>query len=266
MKTAVDPRIHARRTQVRETWARRRLRWIVGLVGLVIGGGIGFALLQSPWLAVREVRVFGAVNAPVAGILADHGVIEGVPTISVRPSAIEDALERDPWVAIAEVRVTWPGTVEATVIERIPAGWIESTSGWLLVSADGVAVAGGVPAAGEPMVEATVGPLVLGQVIEDADVVAAFEFLALLPPELAVGASVRTTAMGLEAVVADHRVLLGNRRDMEAKAATLTVMLDGAVTDGATVNVVSPLRPAITNPRPLVEGTGEDASSSDDSG
>ncbi len=266
MKTAVDPRINARRTQVRETWARRRLRWIVGLVGLVIGGGIGFALLQSPWLAVREVRVFGAVNAPVAGILADHGVAEGVPTISVRPSAIEEALERDPWVAIAEVRVTWPGTVEATVIERIPAGWIETSTGWLLVSADGVAVAAGTPAAGEPVVEAVVGPIAPGQAIDDSDVVAAFEFLALLPPEFAVGAAVRTTAMGLEATVADHRVLLGNRRDMEAKAATLTAMLDEGVTAGATVNIVSPLRPAIANPRPLVEGTGEDASSFDDSG
>ena len=266
MKTAVDPRIHARRTQVRETWARRRLRWIVGLLAVVIGGGIGFALLQSPWLAIRDVRVFGAVNAPVAGILADHGVTEGAPTISIRPGAVEEALERDPWVAIAEVRVTWPGTVEATVVERIPAGWIETPDGWLLVSADGVAVAGGSPAAGEPVVEAPVGPLVVGQAIEDADVVAAFEFRALLRPELAVAAEVRTTAMGLEATVAAHRVLLGNRRDMEAKAATLSAMLDGGVADGATVNIVSPLRPAIANPRPLVEGTGEDTSTSDDSG
>jgi hypothetical protein len=53
---------------------------------------------------------------------------------------------------------------------------------------------------------------------------------------------------------------------MEAKAATLTAMLDDGVAAGATVNVVSPLRPAITNPRPLVEGTGEDTSTSDDSG
>lgn len=266
MKTALDPRIHARRTQVRETWARRRLRWIVGLVGLVIGGGIGFALLQSPWLAVREVRVFGAVNAPVAGILTHQGVTEGVPTISIRPTAVEEALERDPWVAIAEVRVTWPGTVEATVIERIPAGWIETSDGWRLVSADGAVVAAGSPAVGEPVVEAIVGPLALGQAIEDADVVAAFEFLAVLPAELAVGATVRTTAMGLEATVADHRVLLGNRRDMEAKAATLSAMLDQGVTAGATVNIVSPHRPAISNPQPLVEGTGEDTSTSDDSG
>jgi hypothetical protein len=72
--------------------------------------------------------------------------------------------------------------------------------------------------------------------------------------------------MGLEASIAEHRVLLGNRRDMEAKAATLTAMLDAGVAPGATVNIVSPLRPAITNPRLLVEGTGEDTSTSDDSG
>jgi cell division septal protein FtsQ len=266
VKTAVDPRIHARRTQVRETWARRRLRWIVALVAIVIGAGIGFALLQSPWLAVRNVRVFGAVNSPVADILSDHHIVEGVPTVSVRPAAIEDALERDPWVAIADVRVTWPGTVEATVVERVPAGWIETTAGWMLVSADGVAVAAGAPTAGEPVVEAPIGPLGLGDTIADEDVVAAFEFLALLTPELAVDARVRTTSMGLEATLSEHPVLLGNRRDMEAKAATLAAMLEAGVPEGATVNVVSPLRPAVSNPQPLIESTGEDVSSSDDSG
>jgi cell division septal protein FtsQ len=266
VKTVIDPRINARRTQVRETWARRRLRWIVALISIVIGVGIGIALVQSPWLAVRTVRVFGDVHAPVVDILADHRVTAGVPTISIRPSVIEAAIERDPWVAIAEVKVTWPGTVEATVIERVPAGWIDTPAGWILVSADGVAVATGAPGRGEPLVEATIGPLVPGDEIADPDIVAGFEFLALLPPEFAAGASVRDAALGLEATVAGHRVLLGNRRDMEAKAATLVAMLGDGITDGATVNIVSPTRPAVANPQPLVEGTGEDVSSSDDSG
>jgi len=266
VKTAVDPRITARRTQVRETWARRRLRWIVALLALVIGVGIGNALVQSPWLALRTVEVFGAVHAPVDAILARQNVVAGVPTLSVRPSLVEEALERNPWVAAADVHVTWPGTVEVSVIERVPAGWLNARSGWVLVAADGVAVARGAPVPGEPVVRAQIAELAPGQAVDDAEVTAAFVFLALLPPEMAVGATVRTSALGLEATVAGHRIMLGNRRDMEAKTATVVAMLEAGVSAGATLNVVSPSRPALSNPGLLVEGTREDASVSDDTG
>jgi cell division septal protein FtsQ len=266
MSVSVDPRLADRRRQVRETWARRRLRWIVALVSVVIGAGIGLALVRSPWLAVRSVTVFGAVHAEVLPILEAQNVVAGVPTVSIRPSAIEEALERDPWVAYAEVRVTWPGTIEATVAERIPAGWVEVDGNWMLVSSEGVAVASGTPTRGEPIVRADIGALRLGERIEDPDAIGAFTFLAHLPAELAVDAEVSVGVFGIEASIAGHDVVLGNRRDMDAKVDTLVAVLAAGVEDGFAINLVSPNRPAVSDPRPVVEGTGEDVSSFDDSG
>jgi len=266
MSVSVDPRLADRRRQVRETWARRRLRWIVALVSVVIGAGIGFALVQSPWLAVRSVTVYGAVNADVMPILEAHSVVAGVPTISIRPAVVEEALLRNPWVAYAEVHVTWPGSVEATVAERTPAGWVDVGDGWMLVSSEGFALATGAPTDGEPVANVSADQLRVGDRIEDAEAVGALAFLAALPPELAVGATAKVGVFGIEATVAGHRVLLGNRRDMDAKVATLVAMFEAGVEDGFEINLVSADRPAVSDPRPVVEGTGEDPSSSDDSG
>ncbi len=266
MSLSVDPRLADRRREVREGWARRRLRWIMALVAIVIGAGIGLALVRSPWLAVRTVSVFGAANADVAPVLETQNVVPGVPTISVRPAVIEAALERDPWVARAEVRVTWPGTVEATVVERVPAGWIETEAGWVLVAADGVALIRGEPTPGEPVVRERVPALAPGEEVPDEELLAALAFLARLPADMAVGAEVSIGAAGIEATVAGHAVLLGNRRDMDAKAATLVAMLGAGLDDGTAINLISPSRPAVSYPQPVVEGTGEDVSSFDDSG
>ncbi|HSF85214.1 MAG TPA: FtsQ-type POTRA domain-containing protein [Acidimicrobiia bacterium] len=266
MSVSVDPRLAARRQQVQESWARRRLRWIVGLVGVVIVVGVAVALLQSPWLAVRTINVSGASNADVAPVLAAHDVVAGVPTISVRSGEIETSLRTDPWVAQADVSVTWPGTVEITVLERTAAAWVQGPAGWWLVSADGVVLTDGTPGAGEPVVYAGLGGLSAGMRIERPDIVGAFEFLALLPPDLAVGATAEVTLEGIEVLVQGHQVLAGNYRDIPAKVATAVAMLERGVEEGWTVNVISPERPGTLNPQPVVEGTGEDVSSSDDSG
>jgi cell division protein FtsQ len=266
MSVHVDPRLAARRRQVREGWARRRLRWIVGLVTLVLIAGIGIALFQSPWLAVRTVSVFGVAQAPVAEVLEAHDLVAGVPTVSVRPAVVEEALLANPWVARAEVRVTWPGAVEVTILEREPSAWIELDAGWAQVASDGVVLEVGQPDDDAPRVTALVGSAGPGDRIEDAGVVGAIEFLGLLPSRFAVGASATVTALGIEARVAGHDVLLGNERDIPEKVATLTALLESPLEPEATLNIISPVRPSVTNPQPLVEDTEEDVSSSDDSG
>lgn len=267
MSVSVDPRLEARRQQVRESWARRRLRWIVGLVALVLLAGCGIALAQSPWLSVRTITVSGAAQASVNDVLAAHDVVEGIPTISVRAAELERALLRDPWVAQVDVAVTWPGAVEVTVLERTPAAWAEASERWWLLSADGVVLTPGEPQPGDAVIEADLrdlGVVQPGTTIVDADVVGALEFLALLPADLAIDATARLTLEGIEATVGDHLVLVGNRRDIPAKVATLTAIIAQGVEPGWTINVISPERPGVSNPQPVVEGTGEDVSSFDD--
>jgi cell division protein FtsQ len=266
VSVSVDPRLAARRQQVQESWARRRLRWIVALVAIVIMVGVGIALARSPWLAVRTVAVSGVTNAEVTAVLDVHDLAVGVPTISVEAGLIEQDLLKDPWVAQADVAVTWPGTVEVTILERHPAAWIQGPGAWWLVSGDGVVLESGTPGEGEPIVHASVGALVPGMTITQSDLSGAFEFLALLPSSLATGASAEVTLEGIQATVDGYQVLAGNHRDIPAKVATVVAMLEAGVESGWVINVISPERPGALNPQPVVEGTGEDVSSSDDSG
>ena len=88
-------------------------------------------------------------------------------------------------------------------------------------------------------------------------ILAALEFVAALPIELKEGLVVRTPGVDLEATVNGHRVLLGAKTDMAQKAVTLAVLLEEDIPPGAMISVVSPLRPAVTNPQPVVEGSEE---------
>jgi len=266
MSVSVDPRLAQRRQQVKESWARRRLRWLVGITVAIIVVGLGWALVRSPWLAIRTINVSGASHADVAAVLAAHEVTDGVPTISVEADDVERALLADPWVAQAEVTVTWPGTVEVTVLERTGSAWTQGPASWWLLAADGTVVANGTPAAGAPVLHAGLGTLALGTRVEQTDVIGALEFVALLPADLRNGAVANVTIDGIEIELDAHVVLAGNHRDIPAKVAAVVAMLEQGVESGWVINVISPERPGALNPEPVVEGTGEDVSSSDDSG
>ncbi len=266
MSIDVDPRLVARRRTVQEGWARRRLRWMVALVVAVLLVGAGIAVIESPWLAIRSVVVDGAENAPTAEILAAQGVTPGTPTFSVRSGTVEEALRNDPWVADAEVRVTWPGTIEVTVIERTPAAWVRLEDGWGLAAVDGFIITAGEPAEGEPVVSTPVAEAAVGERITAPDLLGAVEFLGHLSPELAAGAVAVVTPDGIEAEVAGHRVLAGNGRDIRPKVATLEAMIEAGVERDAVLNVISPTRPGTLNPQSVVESIGGDVSSLDETG
>jgi hypothetical protein len=55
------------------------------------------------------------------------------------------------------------------------------------------------------------------------------------------------------AAIAGYEVVLGSSQDMAQKAVTLAVLFDEGLEQGSVINLVSPLRPAVTNPQPLVE-------------
>ncbi len=253
---AVDPRIAARRRGVREASARRRLKWVVGGI-LVLGlAGLVVAVLQSPWLAVAEIRIEGARVADVEGILRQAGVEEGVAMISVRAGNVEAALLEDPWIARAEVRVTWPREVDVVVLEHEPLAWVDGNPGVIL--AQGGAVLASAATAGDlPTIESAAARLVPGDRVEDSDITAALEFIARLPEELRGDVVMEVRPAAITATVAGHPVELGSPVDMGEKALALAAVLTDGIPDGTAVNLVSPLRPAVGNPQPLVEGGPE---------
>ncbi|MDJ0924900.1 MAG: FtsQ-type POTRA domain-containing protein [Acidimicrobiia bacterium] len=248
----IDPRLARRRRLVQEASARRRLRWTVGLLVLAITAGVVVAVFQSSWFSIDSIRVEGAVRAPVHDLLADVGIEEGVSIVSVRAKGAEERLRSDPWVAEAQVRAVWPRSVEVTVIEHVPIARVAAGETWIISSGQGAVLAVAEPLA-DPMIDLDAGRLQPGDSISDPLVLGALEFVTALPLELKPGLEIGSPDGELEAIVGGYMVELGTPRDMAQKALTLAVLLEEGIPDGARVNLISPLRPAVTNPQPLVE-------------
>ena len=76
--------------------------------------------------------------------------------------------------------------------------------------------------------------------------------------EMKDGLAVRATGDDLAATVMGYNVMVGATTDMAQKAVTLAVLLEEEeIAPGASINLVSPTRPAVTNPQPEVEGSQE---------
>lgn len=256
MSIAMDTRIAQRRHLVFEEEARRRLPWLIGFFWVVTLAGLLLALVRSPWLDIDEVRVSGVRNADVNAALYSTGIGLGSPTLSIDADELASRLAEDPWVARVDVAVIWPETLEITVLEHQPVGWIESRNGWMRVSAAGTVISRGTPpdAAAQVRISTPVAGK-LGEELASRPAQAAVDFLANLPPELRRRARVWGDAAEMVANVRGRRVELGTAQQMAEKAAVVAgIMGDGPLPQGAVLNVVSPTRPAISNPQVQVEG------------
>ena len=256
MTTDVDPRLARRRRQVQEASARRRLRWTISLLSVAVVAGLIVAVFQSSWFSVSTITIEGAQRAAVDSILEESGIAEGVSIVSVRAGNVEEHLRQDPWIAEAQVRVVWPRSVAVAVVEHVPMARVEMGDTWLVSSGQGAVLAVGENLV-EPFVRIEAGALAPGAAIENPLVLGALEFIGALPVELKEGLVVDSTGGDLIGTVAGHQVVLGSVRDMAQKAVTLAVLLEEDLDESAVINLVSPLRPAVTNPQPLIESSQE---------
>lgn len=248
MRTKVDPRIQARRKEVREHGVRRGLRKMIGLTLLLalVGGAVW--LYQSEYLDVDAIVVSGAVESDPAAVLAAQGITPGQPMLlsRVRSGRAERVIKDDPWVRDAVVRVELPDTIAVEVIEYLPTAWANSADGWLLVSPEGVVLLK-VPTPGTalPHVDVGVGVVQPGSVLDTAALLGALEFASGLPEIYRSGVMIDIRDGELWADLAGHAVRLGEPRVMADKAAAMTALLDHGIEEGVEVNLVAPTRPAI---------------------
>lgn len=265
MKT-MDPKIAARRGEVSEDRARRRLRWLLRfLVVALLVAGVAW-LLRSPMLSIRGVEATGAAHSDPVKIAADAGVTLGVPTIAVRTGVVRDALLEDPWIAGASVFVAWPGTIEIDVQEHVPAATVATDQAWLLIAGDGTILE---RVADDPGLSTVVIDLperaIPGSRFDDAAMAGALAFAAAYPDREG-PLEIRAGDDGLWTEVDGHEVRLGRPIEMEEKALALGALLDDGVEAGAQIDLISPRRPAVAEQRVQVEVEGEGTAEVEGSG
>ena len=103
---------------------------IAAIAGLV-------ALLNGPWLRIREVGWDGGTYTPTADVEHVLAAASGRSVLAVDTRELRDRLGELPSVADAEVTASLTGEVRASVVEREATVIWHTEAGRLLVSADG---------------------------------------------------------------------------------------------------------------------------------
>lgn len=183
----VDPRMRERWIAARRAEGRRRLRMVVAAsaVGAVIV--LAVAVLESPLMAVRHLRISGARHESHAQVAAVGGVRLGTHMISVRPAQAEARLERLPWVAHAVVTRQWPDSVTVHLVERVAVAQVAAGHQTVLVDGAGeVLSAPAAPVPGLPVLAGAGAAPAAGAVLATKGATSeALAVAALLPPALA---------------------------------------------------------------------------------
>lgn len=122
----VDPRFRRRWAEARRAEGRRRLRVVLGVVGLLCLVGAGIGALYSPLFALRHVEVRGDAHTPRSQVLAAAGIRPG-KTLMVKAGGERAvrAVDALPWVRDVSFRRRWPWSLVVTVQERSPAALVK---------------------------------------------------------------------------------------------------------------------------------------------
>lgn len=230
-------KIAAQRRDRRHT-RHRRLAWI--LAGLTPVVFVGWVVLSSPVLSVRDVLVSGQSRLSKAEVLAAAAVVDGTPLARLDVGGIATRITRLAPVASVQVSRSWPHTVKITVVERRPVVAVPRKGGsFLLLDAQGapVVTVRALPAGVLRLLVASPSP-------SDPTTQAALDVLTALPPSFRarLGSVSAASPEQVELTLLDGRkVLWGGVEDTVAKAAAVVslIRLPGTIYDVSAPGVVT---------------------------
>jgi cell division protein FtsQ len=218
----------------------------VGIVVVAVtsGLGLGWMVLASPVLAVRDVEVEGLHRLSAAEIRALTAQERGRPMALVSLGSVAEKVSTLTLVRSVAVRRSWPSTLVVVVSEREPIAGVPSRGRISLVDGEGIVVetVTAVPR-GLPLLEVDLkrsGPVTLR---------AAREVIDDIPGPLRRGVrSVRASSPdGVSFVLADGTtVVWGSAQDGAGKAVALSAVHPRSHGRGVVIDVSAPDAPAVT--------------------
>ncbi|MEK7252902.1 MAG: FtsQ-type POTRA domain-containing protein [Actinomycetota bacterium] len=224
---------------------RGRRAWPWFTLAAVVAAA-GFAL-HSPLLSLHDIEIVGAARSDPAPRVAASGVGEGAILIWIDTGAVARAVSEDPWVADVRVQRVWPDRLVVEVLERIPVAWVEGISTWMLVASDGTVLENGdIPGGGYLRAVLAFPDLPAGEQPADPTWGEIIALATTLRDDIGGTMTVELRGTELWTETSGHPVRLGYPIDLADKARTLrVVLLQENLPAGATIDVSSPLRPAI---------------------
>ncbi|MGX1702330.1 FtsQ-type POTRA domain-containing protein [Microbacterium sp. NPDC055357] len=140
---ATRARRRALRAEVRRFTARQRRRravWISAVASVVLLAAATVGAAYSPLFAVEQVTVVGASQLDAAAVEDALSGQIGTPLASVDESRVKAALVGFPLVETYTLEARPPHELVVRIVERTPVGYIETSAGFTLVDAAGVAL------------------------------------------------------------------------------------------------------------------------------
>jgi cell division protein FtsQ len=210
----------------------RHIRWpvVLAILPIMLVAAGTYALLQSPYLRVQEVRVAGAQTLDERDMIAISDLY-GKSMLNLPSEAVSRRLQALPQVRTARVSRSWPNGAVIHVEEREPAAFWSVNGRDYVVDAEGVVLAAGVPDGPAPRIVEVETDRIMGpgdRVHPDA-IALAQRILAESPAFLGKHVDVLEYrhAIGVIAVFeGGMRVTFGDERSYEYKVAVLAKLLD----------------------------------------
>lgn len=206
---------------------------------------------------LREVTVAGNAAVPTDEILRRAAVGPGVGVFRVNAQAIRERLLEDPRIEDADVTLAFPHRLRLVVRERTPVAALGAGEGYVLLSADGVAIAPSAGPGALPVIAVDrLDPagISVGTVLPSADARLAARVVGTLPQPLRDRvAGVDVDRAGEVVLVLRDRVLvrLGDRRGIAERVEMLPQVLDAITARGLRVESVDLRFPGNVVVRPV---------------
>ncbi|HEY8092847.1 MAG TPA: FtsQ-type POTRA domain-containing protein [Acidimicrobiales bacterium] len=256
-RPGVDPRLRARRIQVRRDEGRKRLRWalVAGVVAaLLIGAGL---VLESPVFSVNDVEVTGAAYTDPVRLQQVVADLDGASLLGADLGRAEATLAADPWVKRVRVERRPLRGVRIEIVERVPATtYMGTDQRWRVLDADGRVLAVLDPPGSKPTDPLELTLAAPGPDLEPgATVPAALAGASSIIPRLPADLRARTCSLGvsevgrLQMTMCDGFVIdLGSPERLRDKLVTTIFVLNTRAEDVAAssgLNVGDPERPVL---------------------
>lgn len=122
LRRGIEPRMRERRMAVKRAQGRKRLKWLVAALILVILGVAALATFGSSLFAIKadQVTVTGNVYTDPERLQTVIDDLVGTPVLVADTQKAEHDLEAIPWVEDAKVTTHFPHGVSIEIRERAP--------------------------------------------------------------------------------------------------------------------------------------------------